>query len=171
LLARPREAASTSRLYGWLVTFGALLVLQVTYGAFVAGLDAGKAFNTYPLMAGSFWPPAAWRLEPPRLNLLDNIATVQWIHRTLPLLLLVGAAGLLVAALRRRAEPGGRLDVGWAAVLLSGVLIQGALGVATLLSSVALDLAAIHQATALLLFGTWVLWLHRATRLRLAVRP
>lgn len=171
LLARPREAARTPGLYGWLVTFGAVLVLQVTYGAFVAGLDAGKAFNTYPLMAGSFWPPAAWRLEPPLLNLLDNIATVQWIHRTLPLLLLGVAAGLLVAAVRRRAEPGGRLDVGWAAVLLSGVLIQGALGVATLLSAVALDLAATHQATALLLFGTWVLWLHRATRLRLAVRP
>lgn len=169
LLPKRREA-SRSRLYGWLVAFGVILVLQVTYGAFVAGLDAGLAFNTYPLMAGGWWPPAAWRLDPPLRNLLDNIATVQWIHRTLPLLLLAIALGLVVATWRGRRAPGGRLELGWAAVLAALVLVQGTLGVATLLSFVPIDLAATHQATALVLFGTWLLWLHRATRLRLAAR-
>jgi len=170
LLPKRRELARGGGLYGWLVTFGVILVLQVTYGAFVAGLDAGLAFNTYPLMAGGWWPPAAWRLDPPLRNLLDNIATVQWIHRTLPLLLLAIALGLLVATWRSRRRPGGRLDLGWAAVLTSLVLVQGTLGVLTLLLVVPIDLAATHQATALLLFGTWLLWMHRATRLRLAAR-
>ncbi len=170
LLPKRREVSRGGGLHGWLVAFGVILVLQVTYGAFVAGLDAGMAFNTYPLMAGGWWPPAAWRLDPPLRNLLDNIATVQWIHRTLPLLLLAIALGLLVATWRGRRGTGGRLDLGWAAVLTTVVLVQGTLGVATLLSFVPIDLAATHQATALLLFGTWLLWLHRATRLRLAAR-
>ena len=173
LLPRAREgsgAASSAtegtarRLRGWLVAFGVLLVVQVTYGAFVAGLDAGMAFNTYPLMAGGWWPPAAWRLEPPVRNLLDNIATVQWIHRTLPLLLLVLAAGLVVGMWRRRERPSGRANLIWSVVLLLGVLGQGALGVATLLSFVPIGLAAVHQAVALLLFGVWVLWLNEVTR-------
>lgn len=171
LLPAPRDERPSPALRGWLVAFGAVLVLQITYGAFVAGLDAGKAFNTYPLMAGSWWPPAAWRLDPPLRNLLDNIATVQWIHRTLPLLLLLIAVVLAATAWRQRQRPGGRVDLGWAAALMGGVLVQGTLGVATLLSSVPLGLAAVHQAAALLLFGTWVLWLHRAMRLRSGAVP
>lgn len=149
---------------GWSLAFGVILVVQVAYGAFVAGLHAGLAFNTYPLMGGGWLPPGGWRLEPPLLNLLDNIATVQWIHRTLPVILLLIALGLLVHALRQRRRPGGGSDLGWATVLAGGVLLQGALGVATLLSFVALDLALFHQAVALLLFGAWVLWHHRVSR-------
>ncbi len=137
----PTAGVATRRLHGWLIVFGVVLVLQVTYGAFVAGLDAGLAFNTYPLMAGGWWPPAAWHLEPPLRNLLDNIATVQWIHRTLPLLLLLMAAGLVVAMWQRRQEPGGRLDD-----------------------------STVFESVALLLFGTWLLWLHRVTRLALGAR-
>lgn len=156
------------RLHAGLVTFGALLVLQVTYGAFVAGLDAGRAFNTWPLMAGGWWPPAAWRLDPPLRNLLDNIATVQWIHRTVPLLLLLVAALLVAGAWRPAARAGGPHRA-WSVALLAGVLVQATLGILTLVTFVPLWLAALHQAVALLLFGVWLAWLHVATRARLAV--
>lgn len=155
------------RLHAWLVAFGVLLVLQVTYGAFVAGLDAGLAFNTWPLMAGGWWPPAAWRLDPPLRNLLDNIATVQWIHRTVPVLLLLVAVFLLIAAWRR-AGPDAAAHRGFGVALLAGVLVQATLGILTLVSFVPLWLAATHQAVALVLFGVWVGWLHVATRERLA---
>lgn len=166
LRARQASPMASRAVHGWSLAFGIVLVVQVAYGAFVAGLDAGKAFNTYPLMGGGLLPPGGWRLEPPLLNLLDNIATVQWIHRTLPVVLLLIALGLLARALRQRRQPGGGIELGWAAVLAGGVLLQGALGVATLLSFVALDLALVHQAVALLLFGAWVLWHHRVSRSR-----
>jgi len=164
--ARPgmRSPRSTAhRLHGWLVAFGVVFGLQVIYGAFVAGLDAGLAFNTYPLMAGSWWPPAAWRLEPAIRNLIDNVATVQWIHRTLPVLLLLMAIGLVVAGVRRARDADRVTDVRFGAALLLAVLVQAGLGIATLLSFVPTGLAALHQAVALVLFGIWLSWLHLVT--------
>ncbi len=164
-LVRGRAAWRWTRsVRAWLVFFGVVLVVQVTYGAFVAGLDAGLAFNTWPRMAGGWFPPAAWRLEPPLRNLLDNIATVQWLHRTLPVLLLLLAIGLLAATWRPPARSGRHRR--FAAALLTAVLVQAGLGIATLLAFVPIWLAAMHQAMALLLFGVWLAWLHVVSRAR-----
>lgn len=158
------DARQAGDLRGWLVAFGVLFGIQVVYGAFVAGLDAGFAFNTYPLMAGSWLPPAAWHLEPAIRNLIDNIATVQWIHRTLPVLLLVVSVVLVVRSLRARDGSGSEpTDPRWAAALLVFVLVQAGLGIATLVLFVPIWLAVLHQAVALALFGVWLSWLHRLT--------
>lgn len=164
--ARPSaaDARQAGDLRGWLVAFGVLFGIQVVYGAFVAGLDAGFAFNTYPLMAGSWLPPAAWHLEPAIRNLIDNIATVQWIHRTLPVLLLVVSVVLVVRSLRARDGSGSEpTDPRWATALLVFVLVQAGLGIATLVLFVPIWLAVLHQAVALALFGVWLSWLHRLT--------
>lgn len=167
ILVRGRSAWRwTARVRVWLVVFGVLLVVQVMYGAFVAGLDAGLAFNTWPRMAGGWLPPAAWRLEPPLRNLLDNIATVQWLHRTLPSLLLLVALGLFGAAWRPAARGNGGRHRTMATALLAAVLVQAGLGIATLLAFVPVWLAAMHQAMALLLFGVWLAWLHDVSRAR-----
>lgn len=150
--------------HGWLVGFGVLLVVQIAYGAMVAGLNAGLAFNTWPRMVGQWLPPSGWRLDPWVLNLLDNIATVQWIHRTIPYILFLIAVGLLVSAWLTRAQ--GERDFGFAGALVVGVLLQAVLGIYTLLYSVPLWLGALHQAFALVLFGVWVLWQHRLGVLR-----
>jgi len=186
--AETRRARSLRR---WLVAFGVLFGIQVVYGAFVAGLDAGFAFNTYPLMAGSWLPPAAWHLEPAIRNLVDNIATVQWIHRTIPVLLLLVSVVLLARSARRssasEAAAGATAgatatassrassaranttagaesrDVRWATALLAVVLVQAGLGIATLVLFVPTWLAVLHQAVALVMFGVWLSWLHRLT--------
>lgn len=113
LQPKPAGPPASRAVRGWSLAFGIILVVQIAYGAFVAGLDAGKAFNTYPLMGGGWLPPGGWRLEPPLLNLLDNIATVQWIHRTLPVVLLIIALGLFANAVRHRQRAGGGIDLGW----------------------------------------------------------
>lgn len=152
--ADPRRGANPS-----LALFGALLALQVIYGALVAGLDAGFAFNTWPRMAGGWLPPAPWRLEPWPLNLVDNIATVQWIHRWLALVLVVLAAGLYL----RKRRPGSDLvEARWSLAVVALVAVQALLGVATLIWFVPLTLALAHQAVALALFGAWTLWWHRS---------
>ncbi len=140
---------------------GALALVGVTivWGAFVAGLDAGLAYNTFPTMAGHWIPPEVATLTPWWLNPLENTAAVQLIHRTLALLSALAVVALAVrvwaAGLPGRAT--GRL-----ALALGGmVLVQVGLGIATLLSVVWIPLAAAHQAGALAVVGLLVALQHR----------
>ncbi len=120
-----------------------LLLAQIVYGAFTAGLDAGYAFATWPLMGDRLFPTGVPMLDPGWTNAIDNPIVVQFIHRWLAF---VAAAGLAVLAFRARGL-GAR---GWGAAVLGLVILQIALGVATLLSGVALPIAVAHQANAAL---------------------
>jgi heme a synthase len=118
----------------------ALIFLQIAYGAFVAGLDAGLTYNTFPLMDGQFLPPDAWRMTPWFHNLFEHIPTVQFIHRWL-------AFGVLAAIYWQWLQHYDR-----AALWVAGIAtVQVVLGVATLLSVVAIALASLHQFVAMLL--------------------
>jgi cytochrome c oxidase assembly protein subunit 15 len=132
----------------------ALVFLTMLSGGFVAGLDAGHAYNTFPLMDGELIPAEAFALSPWWRSLFENIATVQLMHR----LLATATLGAVLAfrwTLRGIPLPASaRLA---ANLLAAWVIVQFALGVATLLSFVALPLAALHQASALILF-TLALW-------------
>jgi cytochrome c oxidase assembly protein subunit 15 len=127
----------------------ALFALQIVYGAFVAGLKAGFAFNTFPLMAGSIAPANLLALSPAWLNPLENPATVQWIHRSLGWLAFFSANGLWLTLVRRKAAPGPVRR--WTAGLAHLTIIQFSLGVATLVYVVPIPLAALHQLTAALI--------------------
>ncbi len=157
LLLRERGAAGDARLGGlrrFTLMLAALVVVTVLSGALVAGLDAGFVYNTFPLMDGRLVPDGALAMEPALVNLFDNTITVQFDHRVLA----VTVALLAVVAWlwSRRCAVGGRTAVAFHA-LLAAALLQVALGIATLLSVVAVPLAAAHQAGALVLF-TAVLW-------------
>jgi len=135
----------------------ALVALTVLWGALVAGLDAGLAYNTWPLMAGRFLPPEAFSIVPVWLNPTENTAMVQFLHRWLA----VAAAGVVLAlAWRLWRLPGGGL-AGTGLALGAAAIAQVALGVATLLSVVWIPLAAAHQAGAFVLVGLLVLALSR----------
>ncbi len=130
------------------------IFLTMMSGGFVAGLDAGLTYNTFPLMDGKIVPDGLGNLSPWYLNLFENITTVQFDHRILAETTLVLNIGLWLAARRS--------DLPWAVLqafhaLMIMTLVQVALGVATLLYVVPVSLAALHQAGALLLF-TFALW-------------
>ena len=126
-----------------------LITVTVISGGFVAGLKAGKIYNTFPMM-GEFWaPPGMFAIEPWWRNLFDNMATVQFEHRVLALTTFVLIIVYWVHI--RKTELPVRLAKGVNALLHTAVL-QVALGIATLLLVVPLSLAAIHQAVAMLLF-------------------
>jgi cytochrome c oxidase assembly protein subunit 15 len=55
--------------------------LQILIGALVAGIDAGRNYMDWPLMAGGFFPPFMFELEPVWRNFFENDGTVQFIHR------------------------------------------------------------------------------------------
>jgi cytochrome c oxidase assembly protein subunit 15 len=152
----------TRRALGILVfAVGALLALQVIWGAFVAGLDAGFIYNTFPLMGGSLVPATLLRLEPALLNFVQNPAAVQWVHRVLGTVLALAVLGVFFRT-RRLDDAGSRRLT---ALLLLLVLVQYALGILTLVLRVPVTVAVAHQALALVLFGVWVAWAHHAHNL------
>ncbi|MBM3569237.1 MAG: heme A synthase [Alphaproteobacteria bacterium] len=120
-----------------------LIFLQSLSGALVAGLDAGMAANTWPRM-GDGLVPANWNeLEPWWLNWLENPSTVQFSHRSSAWLAAAAAVWLWWHMRDRRGAD-------WLPIL---VVVQFALGVATVLSQVAIPIAALHQAVAVALFA------------------
>ena len=124
--------------------------LMALSGGMVAGLRAGHAYNTFPLMNGSLVPPEAFMLDPWWSNFFWNVATVQLVHRAIFWLLLV-LIPLTWWQLRR-----GPAKVA-AHHLLGMFVILATLGISTLLLAVPIPLAAAHQAGAVLLLAC-ALW-------------
>ncbi len=150
---RGAPAIAVSR--GWVVPFAVLLFVQILFGAFVAGLNAGYAFNTWPLMGEHWVPPGLASIEPLWRNLLDNPIAVQFVHRTLAFL--VAAAAILIGLRLRRA--GARLE---GMALIHMVVLQFALGVATILGGVPIALGVAHQAGAAALVAVTAWAAHRS---------
>ncbi|MFG1357935.1 COX15/CtaA family protein [Xanthobacter pseudotagetidis] len=132
----------------------ALVLVQIFAGGLVAGLDAGMAYNTWPLMDGHLVPPLEqlaaahpfWR------NLFENALTVQFNHR----MIAYGIWALtLVNALAARSLPAPAAGRAW--LLFAAVTAQAALGIATLVHQVPIDLALAHQfgAAAVLILATF----------------
>jgi cytochrome c oxidase assembly protein subunit 15 len=134
------------------VTSGVLVVLvfvQLYFGALVAGLRAGKVFNTWPDIDGSFIPSSA-RLffeQPWWRNLFDNTLTVQFEHRMMAYTLFAIAILHLIDAVVSRA--GGAVVRG-ALWLAAAMTLQATLGILTLLHEVPIPLALVHQGVAIL---------------------
>jgi heme a synthase len=128
---------------------GVVFVMALS-GGMVAGLRAGSAYNTFPLMNGHFVPPEILTLEPWWKNFLYNMATVQFVHRAIAWLLIVLVPWFWWRTLAARLELRQRLPCH---LLLAALALQVALGVATLLLAVPVALAAVHQAGAVMLLG------------------
>lgn len=131
-----------------------LIFIMILSGGFVAGIHAGRAYNTFPLMNGHIIPPEIFMLEPWYLNFFENMATVQFDHRLIAWLL---AFLIPLFWFRARAYPISASVKRASNLLLIMLVIQISLGIATLLHVVPLHLAASHQAGAILLF-TAALW-------------
>ena len=134
------------RAAGWLL---ALVSLTVLSGAFVAGLDAGLIYNTFPLMGGDLVPTDWNQLDPWWRNAFENPVAVQFDHRLLALATVLATLALWSWARRQRLLRRSRRI---ADLLAAMVLIQAGLGIATLLAMVPVWLGALHQAGALILF-------------------
>jgi heme a synthase len=131
-----------------------LLFLQLLFGAYVAGLDAGYAYSSWPKMGDHWFPADAPLMEPFLRNFADNPIMVQFVHRWLAFA--VAAAALVLASKAWRA---GHRQA--AAALAGAVTAQILLGISTLLSGVELWIAASHQAMAVLLVASALVASHR----------
>ena len=141
---------------------GVLLGTQIVWGAFVAGLRAGKFYPTFPRMGGEWVPRELLGLDPAPLNFVANAIAVQWTHRLIGTLLLVATVWLALRLLRAAIDPATRR---FALAFGGGIVAQYAIGILTLVHLVPVGLGVLHQFVAALLLGTWVAWLHHAREL------
>ena len=137
---------------------GLLVFVTVMSGGFVAGLKAGFVYNTFPLMDGRWIPEAMFLQDPLWRNFFENVATVQFDHRVLAILTLLGICIFWLAARRGITTPQARIGIH---LLLAAAVLQVTLGISTLLLYVPVALGAAHQAGALILLTAILFLNHR----------
>ncbi len=125
-------------------------LLQIILGALVAGIDAGRNYIDWPLMAGGLTPPGMWELTPAWRNLFENDGTVQFLHRVAGYLLFIFG----VVVWRRSRKSGNHKTRSAFAAVIGMMLLQMVLGIVTVMHSAPLELALVHQVGAIVL---WVL--------------
>src|SRR5712691_11113074 len=145
-----RAEAAPRGLRRFAFALAALIFVMALSGGLVAGIRAGLAYNTFPLMNGRFVPPEIFAIEPWYLNFFGNMATVQFDHRLIAWLLAFLVPWFWLRVRLAGAPPRARLG---ADLLLGALVLQITLGIATLLHAVPVPLAAAHQAGALLVFS------------------
>ncbi len=154
LVPTPEPSPGAARLRIGLVAFAALVFITLASGGFVAGLDAGMVYNTFPLMDGRWIPEGYAMLDPWARNLFENGIAVQFNHRLLAVATVAAALGLWLVS--RRLALAARARTACTLVLVMAALQLG-LGVSTLLLMVPVWLGAAHQAGAMMML-TLALW-------------
>ena len=163
-----RGADGVRRARRWSFAIAALVFVMVLSGGIVAGIRAGFAYNTFPLMNGHLVPPEVLMLEPAWRNFFWNMATVQLDHRALAAVLVIAVAWLWMRVRAAAdATPAARRA---AHAVVAMLAVQATLGIATVVNVVPLALAALHQAGAVLLFGLAIVLAH-ALREGAAIAP
>ncbi len=159
LLALARDpSARRARLTGHAAVAMLILALQLMLGAFTAGLRAGYAFSSWPKMGDAWFPGGGWQASRSTIgNLVYNPIAVQFVHRWWAW---VAAVAVLSVAAAARRTGAGLAATAIAATLAAQIL----LGIATLITGVALPVAVMHQAMATLLLGALVWGSHSIGR-------
>jgi cytochrome c oxidase assembly protein subunit 15 len=138
--------------------------ILILSGGFMAGTDAGFAYPTWPLMGESFVPMGyyaeGWRAT------FESVATIHFNHRMLAYVIALLVLFVSVRSLRHSTQP----KVKWGAVLmLLALTFQVLLGIGTVLSQVAIPMAATHQVGAVVLLTTVLFWSHAHTDKKLVM--
>jgi heme a synthase len=134
-----------------------VVTVQIIYGAFVAGLRAGKVYTTFPKMGDDWVAEGVFAMEPFWKNLLENIAGVQFIHRYIAYIVVI----LVVVIWLKSKKLGNYFNKKGFDALLIFTSIQFLLGVFTLVYAVPILLGVLHQTVAFFLFAACIYNLHR----------
>ncbi|WP_024506795.1 COX15/CtaA family protein [Bradyrhizobium sp. ARR65] len=144
--------------------------VQLYLGALVAGLRAGRVYNTWPDIDGAFIPSATrlWFDTPWWRNLFDNTLTVQFEHRMTAYALFALAIAHALDVIRSRADAAAISGALW---LVAAITLQATLGILTLLNQVPIGLALAHQAVAILVLTLAVMQAERLASRQLESAP
>lgn len=147
----PHSTSPASPMLGRLAALGVLLVLVQTFlGGLVAGLDAGLAFNDWPLMDGAVIPGGLLLRDPWWINFFENPKTVQFVHRLGAYALLSYFIAMTVVTLRSETDAPHKAR----SVLLAALVVaQALIGIVTLVMQVPMSWALLHQGGAVVVLG------------------
>lgn len=152
-----RKVKQSGNLNFWALAVAAVFSIQLIWGAFTAGLDAGYIYNTFPLMNGDWVPQNAWSMQPFIINMLENPGTVQWIHRIAGTLLLILV--IVLWFITRKAKVTETLSAK-ATLLAALIFAQYLLGIYTVLYQVPVTLGVMHQGFAIIFWVAWLFFYH-----------
>ncbi|WP_419912679.1 COX15/CtaA family protein [Hoeflea sp.] len=127
-----------------------MVLVQIYLGGLVAGLDAGLAYNSWPLMDGALVPSNLFTMHPVLVNFFENAKTVQFTHRVFGYLLWLAVLAHMIASLARAP---GTTHARRTVVLFVLVTLQAAIGISTLLLQVPVSWALAHQGMALVVLA------------------
>ena len=132
------------------IIFLLLIFLQISIGAFVSGLDAGKIYNSWPLMGSSYFPDEASIINLLNLSAFNEPSLVQFIHRNLAYFIFFFYVLILINVYKKK------LSVFYKSIITVGLLLflQILLGVLTLLSGVQIFIASMHQISSIFLVSS-----------------
>ena len=133
-----------------------LLFLQLIIGAFVSGMDAGKIYNTWPLMGSSYFPDDSQFIEFLYINVFDNPSIVQFIHRNLAYLILGIYIYILFFTIKDRNEIFRKPVI----IIGASLFLQVVLGIFTILSGVKIFYASLHQINSILIILSTLYFLY-----------
>tara|TARA_Y100000590_G_C15520564_1_gene939234 strand:- start:291 stop:1067 length:777 start_codon:yes stop_codon:yes gene_type:complete len=137
------------------VFFLFLILLQITIGAFVSGMDAGKIYNSWPLMGDTYFPNDSLIGDLFKISALSDPSLMQFIHRNLAYLIFVFYLLILFKIYNNK------LYKFFYSIKLVGILliIQIILGILTLIYGAHIYIASMHQISSIFLISSSVYFL------------
>jgi cytochrome c oxidase assembly protein subunit 15 len=158
LYPKPIDAnAITKKVKRMATTMFVVIVIQIIYGAFVAGLKAGLFYNTFPKMGTKFIPDTVTDFSPFYKNLIENPAGVQFIHRCIAYLVVIMVLYVWETARKMNMLKEQRKASN---LMLGVVFAQFILGIITILYAVPVTMGVLHQTGAFLLFASSLFFMH-----------
>tara|TARA_Y100000591_G_C21749957_1_gene654188 strand:- start:579 stop:1181 length:603 start_codon:yes stop_codon:yes gene_type:complete len=127
-----------------------LIFLQIVIGAFVSGMDAGKIYNSWPLMGNSYFPDDNNLLNLFKISAFSDPSLVQFIHRNLAYLITFIYLILIVLVYKKK------IYKLFKAINILGliILLQIILGILTVLTGAGIIVASLHQFSSILLISS-----------------
>ena len=137
------------------------IFLQIIFGAFVSGMDAGKIYNTWPLMGNNYFPNDNIFLNLFNIKVFSDPSLVQFIHRNLAYLILIIFLLILYFVIKDKLFKFYKIMKSLGIILF----IQIFLGIITILSGAQIILASMHQISSIILisFSIYLLFLNKKT--------
>lgn len=133
----------------FIFSFNLIILIVVIYGAFMAGLDAGMSFNTWPLMGDRFIPENLFFIEENFFGVFDNTVFIHFFHRILAYFSIIFLLIILFKFIKNIDNP---VQKNHLLIISLLVFLQIIFGIFVVISEVQVALGSIHQ-----LLGTFIL--------------
>ena len=133
------------------------IFLQIIFGAFVSGMDAGKIYNTWPLMGNSYFPDDNKIINLFKLSAFSDPSLVQYLHRNMAYIILT--LYIIIAFIIYKK----RIIFLFKPIIILGFIIflQILLGILTLLSGAGIFISSLHQFSSILLITASLYFLYK----------